>query len=67
MNMWEGRNYVEGRFVQPNCDYYSNINPSTGKALGAFPNSNGEEVREAVGIAHAAFQVWKRKSTGDFH
>ena len=59
--MWEGRNYVEGRFVQPSCEYYSNINPSTGNSLGNFPQS-GEEVKEAVGIAKEALPEWRRKS-----
>ena len=61
MNMWEGRNYVNGKFVQPNCEYYSNINPSTEKPLGTFPQSD-YEVREAVNAAREAFNSWKRVS-----
>tara|TARA_Y100000310_G_C20691159_1_gene822305 strand:- start:2933 stop:4441 length:1509 start_codon:yes stop_codon:yes gene_type:complete len=59
--MWEGRNYVNGRFVKPDCDYYSNINPATEKSLGDFPQSD-YEAREALNAAREAFPGWRRKS-----
>ena len=59
----EGRNYVNGEFVvRRGGDEYENINPATGKPLGAFPRSTQDEVLEAVNHAKVASTAWKNTS-----
>ena len=58
---FEGRNYINGSWgATP--DMYSKLNPSTGKAQGAFPLSNEETVLKAVSVARNAFHRWKKVS-----
>ena len=60
-SMWQGRNYINGKFVKHEGEVYSNLNPSTGTSLGDFPQSD-YETRLAVNAAREAFLIWKRKS-----
>ena len=57
----EGRNYIHGEW-QATPDMYTKLNPSTGKALGAFPISTPLDVRNAVGSARQTFKKWKKVS-----
>ena len=58
---FEGRNYINGLW-EATPDMYSKLNPSTGKAQGAFPLSNEETVLKAVSVARNAFHRWKKVS-----
>tara|TARA_R100000808_G_scaffold24949_2_gene59776 strand:+ start:2425 stop:3963 length:1539 start_codon:yes stop_codon:yes gene_type:complete len=61
----EGKNYINGEWSLPHTkdeSSYHNINPSTGKPLGAFPLSGPNEVDLAVKSARKAFHKWKKVS-----
>ena len=57
----EGRNFINGKWTATE-NYYSKLNPSTGKALGAFPSSGPMEVEMAIESARRTFHKWKKVS-----
>jgi len=61
MRDFEGRNYINGEW-RATSEMYTKINPSTGKAQGAFPVSGAPEVTKAVLSAKKAFKKWKKLS-----
>ena len=63
---YEIRNYVGGEWA-PTDDAATRpvINPATGEALGAVPQSPGAEVDRAVAAAAAAYPDWRRTPPGD--
>ena len=58
---FEGRNYIDGEW-KATAEMYSKINPSTGKAQGAFPLSGPSDVSKAVLSARKAFKKWRKVS-----
>jgi len=57
-------NYIGGKFVKPtNNSYLDNINPALGEVYGQIPNSNNEDVENAVAAAKKAFPEWSASST----
>ena len=58
---YEGKNYIDGEWTNTER-MYSKLNPSTGKALGAFPITEKEEVSRALVAARKAFHSWKKVS-----
>jgi aldehyde dehydrogenase (NAD+) len=58
---FEGRNYINGVW-KATADTYPKINPSTGKAQGAFPSSGPSDVGTAVLSARKAFKSWRKVS-----
>ena len=54
---YEGRNYIDGEWTSTET-MYSKLNPSTGKALGAFPLTQDDEILRAVSAAREAFKTW---------
>jgi len=61
MRDFEGRNYINGEW-RATSGMYTKINPSTGKAQGAFPSSGPSEVSKAVLSARKAFKKWRKVS-----
>ncbi len=61
MRDFEGRNYINGEW-RATAEMYTKVNPSTGKAQGAFPMSNASEVSKAVLSARKAFRKWRKVS-----
>lgn len=59
--MYIGMNYVNGDFVPTRPDF-SDIDPCTGESLGMFPDTEPDEVNEAVAAASAAFKTWRQIS-----
>ncbi len=57
----EGRNYINGEW-EATDEMYTKLNPSTGKALGAFPLSGANDVSKAVGLARLTFKKWRKVS-----
>ena len=55
MRDFEGRNYINGEW-RATSEMYTKVNPSTGKAQGAFPSSGPSEVSKAVLSARKAFR-----------
>jgi aminomuconate-semialdehyde/2-hydroxymuconate-6-semialdehyde dehydrogenase len=52
-------NYINGSLVEPvGKKYLDNINPATGEIYSLIPDSDGQDVDEAVKAAHAAFPGW---------
>lgn len=52
-------NYINGRLTEPlSKNYIENSNPATGKAYSLVPDSDGEDVEEAVASALKAFPRW---------
>jgi aminomuconate-semialdehyde/2-hydroxymuconate-6-semialdehyde dehydrogenase len=52
-------NYIEGSLVEPKSKkYLDNYDPSTGKVYSFVPDSDAEDVHEAVRSASHAFQEW---------
>lgn len=53
------QNYINGRFVAPKAgNYFDNIEPAKGIAYSLIPDSQAEDVEEAVKAAQAAFPNW---------
>ncbi len=60
------RNYIGGDLQQPiNGNYMDNINPATGWAYSQTPDSDLEDIEEAVGAAKAAFPMWSTTPAED--
>lgn len=57
------RNFINGVFVEPKSnEYIDNYEPATGKVYSLIPNSNAEDVEDAVRAAEAAFPIWSKMS-----
>src|SRR3984957_1515435 len=55
-------NYIAGSLQAPlNGRYMDNINPATGEVYSQTPDSDAEDVQEAVGAARAAFPLWNTR------
>ena len=61
MRDFEGRNYINGEW-EATPEMYTKINPSTGKAQGAFPLTGKPDVDKACLAARKAFRSWKKVS-----
>jgi len=54
-------NFIDGKLIPPvNGKYLDNYNPSTGKVYSLIPDSNKEDVNNAVSAAKKAFIGWSR-------
>ena len=54
-------NYINGKLVEPiSKNYIDNYNPATGDVYSLIPNSNDEDVNEAIKSARAAFPSWSK-------
>lgn len=59
-------NYINGEFCEPySKTWIDNYNPSTGKVYSVLPDSQKEDVDQAVAAAKAAFPRWSRLSSSD--
>lgn len=53
------QNYIGGDFCEPRSKtYLDNINPATAEKFGQIPNSNQDDVNDAVAAAKKAFPAW---------
>ncbi|MEQ9165906.1 MAG: aldehyde dehydrogenase [Fulvivirga sp.] len=60
------KNYINGELVEPiSKSYLDNVNPSTGEVYSQIPDSNREDVENAVQSAKAAFKSWSETSITD--
>lgn len=60
------RNFINGEYVDPKSgDYIDNFEPATGEVYSLIPNSNAEDIEEAVKAAEAAFPIWSKMSIGE--
>ena len=56
-------NYINGELVVPvNGQYLDNYNPSTGKVYSLIPDSDKDDIDNAVSAAKEAFQTWSKTS-----
>lgn len=54
-------NYINGKLVEPiSKNYIDNYNPASGDVYSLIPNSNDEDVNEAIKSARAAFSSWSK-------
>tara|TARA_B100000902_G_scaffold40126_1_gene47706 strand:+ start:36769 stop:38211 length:1443 start_codon:yes stop_codon:yes gene_type:complete len=54
-------NFIDGKLIPPvNGRYLDNFNPSTGKVYSLIPDSDKEDVNNAVSAAKEAFIGWSR-------
>ena len=52
-------NYIDGKFIEAKSgQFLDNINPSNGKVYSKIPDSQTEDVTEAVKVAENAFLSW---------
>ncbi len=59
-------NYINGELVVPvNGQYLDNYNPSTGKVYSLIPDSDKDDIDNAVSAAKEAFQTWSKTSKQD--
>lgn len=59
-------NYINGEFVEPRSnEYIDNYEPATGKVYSLIPNSNAEDIEDAVRAAESAFPIWSKMSIGE--
>ncbi|HET6245677.1 MAG: aldehyde dehydrogenase [Bacteroidetes bacterium] len=56
-------NYINGQLVGPHSNsFIDNYNPATGKIYSLIPDSDGEDVQDAVKAAKGAFASWSLTS-----
>jgi len=54
-------NFIGGRFVPPHSGaYIDDLNPATEEVIAAIPDSDGQDIDDAVVAAKEAFPVWSR-------
>jgi aminomuconate-semialdehyde/2-hydroxymuconate-6-semialdehyde dehydrogenase len=52
-------NYIDGKLCEPHAGkYLENVNPAEGNVYGTLPDSDAEDVKQAVQAAQAAFPSW---------
>ena len=57
------RNYINGHYVDPiSNQYLDNYEPATGEIYSLIPNSNEDDVNQAVIAAENAFPLWSGMS-----
>ncbi|MGJ8664380.1 MAG: aldehyde dehydrogenase [Marinicella sp.] len=57
------KNYINGHLVGPKTgDYLENYEPATGLVYGLIPESNDQDLNEAVAAAKSAFPEWSKQS-----
>jgi aminomuconate-semialdehyde/2-hydroxymuconate-6-semialdehyde dehydrogenase len=56
-------NFIDGAYCSPvNGNYIDNYEPATGKVYSLIPNSDSEDVEQAVKAAERAFPIWSTMS-----
>ena len=64
--MMKIKNYINGKFVESSSkQVLENLNPATGKIINHFPNSNQDDISNAVNSAKKAFPSWKSLTQND--
>ena len=54
-------NFIGGQFVPPHsAAYIDDINPATEEVIAAIPDSDGQDIDDAVAAAREAFPAWSR-------
>ncbi len=62
------KNYINGQLVKPaSDDYLDNYNPATGEVYSLIPDSNEQDVQNAVEAAKNAFPVWSKMNAEQRH
>lgn len=57
------QNYINGQLVAPAAgQYIDNYNPATGEVYSLIPDSDEQDVEQAVQAAQAAFPAWAKTS-----
>jgi aminomuconate-semialdehyde/2-hydroxymuconate-6-semialdehyde dehydrogenase len=57
------QNYIGGELVSPvSGNYLDNIDPSRGQKYGEIPDSDGQDVQNAIDAAKDAFPIWSSQS-----
>lgn len=52
-------NYINGKLVEPHSGkYIDNYNPATGQVYAFIPDSNSQDVSQAISSAKKAFPRW---------
>ncbi|HVE73089.1 MAG TPA: aldehyde dehydrogenase [Thermoanaerobaculia bacterium] len=52
-------NYIDGAFVPPRTNaYFDDVEPATGEVIAEIPDSDGQDVDDAVRAARKAFDEW---------
>jgi len=53
-------NFIGGKLLEPvNGDYFDNIEPATGKAYALIPDSDQQDLEQAIQAANQAFPAWR--------
>jgi aminomuconate-semialdehyde/2-hydroxymuconate-6-semialdehyde dehydrogenase len=61
--MQQIRNYINGQLVPPICgQYINNFNPATGHVYSLIPDSDEQDIEQAVQAARKAFPGWAATS-----
>ena len=54
-------NYINGELVEPiNGNYLNNYNPSNGEIYSLMPDSEKQDINNAVAAAKEAFKTWSK-------
>lgn len=54
-------NYIDGKLIEPTAkQYLNNINPAKGEVYGSIPDSDNDDVENAVLAAQKAFPSWSK-------
>jgi aminomuconate-semialdehyde/2-hydroxymuconate-6-semialdehyde dehydrogenase len=61
-------NYIGGTFQAPlSGNYFDNIEPATGNVYGSIPDSDKDDIEQAVEAAEKAFPAWSRTAPEERH
>jgi aminomuconate-semialdehyde/2-hydroxymuconate-6-semialdehyde dehydrogenase len=53
------RNFINGTFAEPHSKmYFDDVNPATEEVIAQVPDSDGQDIDDAVAAARAAFPAW---------
>src|SRR2546423_14752144 len=59
-------NFIAGTFVPPRSGaYLDDINPATEEVIAQIPDSDSQDIDDAVQAARAAFPAWSRTPAND--
>lgn len=55
------KNYINGEWIEPKTARYEEVyNPATEEVIACVPLSTREETRQAIAVAHKAFETWSK-------
>src|ERR1700686_3091361 len=59
-------NFIDGTFVAPRSGtYFDDVNPATEEVIAQIPDSDSQDIDDAVAAGKAAFPAWSRTAAAE--